>query len=909
MRAHLVIAVIIGCVVSPALIAQTTEAKKVTSAEGITEYRLDNGARILLFPDVSRPTVTVNLTVLVGSRHEGYGESGMAHLLEHMVFKGTPTHPNVPKALRDHAINYNGTTNYDRTNYFETMQATDENLEFGIRLEADRLVNSYVKREDLMSEMTVVRSEFEQGENSPERVLAEKVMAAAYEWHNYGKSTIGNRSDIERVPIENLQAFYRKYYQPDNVVLTVAGKFDEAKALSLFVKYFGPLKRPDRKLDATYTEEPPQDGERTVTLRRVGSFASVGAVYHIVAGPHPDYAACEVLGVVLGSSPGGRLYDALVVPKKATSIQAGAEGLHDPGVIEIGASCEPANLDAVREIMLAEVESIAKKPITPDEVEKAKRKLIKGREMLMNDSSRVAVTLSNWLSKGDWRLFFLHRDRLEKVSAEDVNRVAVQFLKRNNRTLGTFLPTEKPERVQIAGTPVLDEMFKDYKGRAAMAAGETFDPSAANIDARSKLGNIGGIKTAFLPRKTRGEAVSLDLSLRYGNEESLRGKVTAADMLGSLMLAGTKDRTRLQIQEELDRLGARLNASSTPGHVTFTITAKRSTLPEAVALLGEVLRSASLPLGEFERLRASSREGIQKSKTDPRALAGRALGRKLSPYAEDDVRYVPTIDESLARLNATTLEQIRELYSEQLCAQHGELAVVGDFDPELLKSNIQPFVTGWESKVPYRRIARRAPDNVLAEKITINTPDKPNAIFTAGMSFAMDDNDPEYAAIEMGNYVLGGGSLASRLGVRVRQKEGLSYGIGSIFNASSLDPVARFGISGICNPTNMEKVDVAVRDEMNRFLQDGVTVEELADAKKALLDGLKNQRNADGRLASMWVENLYVGRTFAYHGNLEKQISELTPAQIRDAFRKHIAVDKLVVVHAGDFKKQDSGGQ
>src|SRR5262245_43393009 len=210
--------------------------QKVTTVEGITEYRLDNGLRLLLFPNPSVAKVTVNLTVLVGSRHEGYGETGMAHLLEHMVFKGTPQHPDVPKALRDHGARFNGTTNVDRTNYFETMEGTDENLEFGIRLEADRLVNSFVKREDLASEMTVVRNEFERGENSPVNILHQRMMAVAYEWHNYGKSTIGNRSDIERVPIENLQEFYRRYYQPDNAVLIVTGKFNEAKALALINK-------------------------------------------------------------------------------------------------------------------------------------------------------------------------------------------------------------------------------------------------------------------------------------------------------------------------------------------------------------------------------------------------------------------------------------------------------------------------------------------------------------------------------------------------------------------------------------------------------------------------------------------------------------------------------------------------
>src|SRR5712691_7442442 len=276
--------------------ASAAEApKRIASVEGITEYQLDNGLRLLLFPDNSQSKVTVNMTVLVGSRQEGYGETGMAHLLEHMVFKGTPRHPKVPKALQEHGAQFNGSTSDDRVNYFETLSATDENLEFAIDLEADRMVNSYIKQEDLDSEMTVVRNEFERGENSPGAVLSERISAAAYDWHNYGKSTIGNRSDIERVPVENLRAFYKKYYQPDNVVLIVAGKFDEGKALALVQKYFGVIPRPERKLDNTYTEEPPQDGERVVTLRRVGDVAAVGVAYHIPAGPHEEHAALQVL--------------------------------------------------------------------------------------------------------------------------------------------------------------------------------------------------------------------------------------------------------------------------------------------------------------------------------------------------------------------------------------------------------------------------------------------------------------------------------------------------------------------------------------------------------------------------------------------------------------------------------------
>ena len=233
-----------------AAVALPKGVERVTSVEGITEYRLaSNGLKVLLFPDPTKETITVNVTYLVGSAHENYGETGMAHLLEHLVFKGTPRHPNIPQELTAHGSRPNGTTWTDRTNYFETFAATDENLQWALDLEADRMVNSFIAKKDLDSEMTVVRNEFELGENDPFSVLLERTMSSAYLWHNYGKTTIGARSDIENVPIDRLQAFYKRYYQPDNAVLLVAGRFDEPKTLALIDKHFSSIAKPTRTLE------------------------------------------------------------------------------------------------------------------------------------------------------------------------------------------------------------------------------------------------------------------------------------------------------------------------------------------------------------------------------------------------------------------------------------------------------------------------------------------------------------------------------------------------------------------------------------------------------------------------------------------------------------------------------------
>jgi zinc protease len=889
-----------------------SQPTKVTSVEGITEYRLDNGLKILLFPDPSSSRVTVNCTILTGSRHEGYGETGMAHLLEHMVFKGTPQHPDVPKVLRDHGAQFNGTTWYDRTNYFETMDATDDNLEFAIGLEADRLVNSYIKREDLASEMTVVRSEFEMGENSPERVLSQRMEAAAYEWHNYGKSTIGNRSDIERVPIENLQAFYRKHYQPDNAVLIVAGKFDEKKALAAISKYFGPLKKPTRKLDTTYTEEPPQDGERSVVLRRVGTVGAVGVLYHVPAGAHSDFAALEVLEQVLVPDPSGRLYKALVAAKKASSLRGGAMPLHDPGIFEITAQVERNQpVEEVRDIMLDVLEKLSTNPVTAEEVARAKAKLLRDRELRLARSNTIGTELSEWTAMGDWRLLFLHRDRVAKVTPEDVNRVAAKYLVRNNRTVGIYVPTDRPERAQIPETPNVEKLLKDYKGGTAMAAGETFDPTPENIEKRVRRSELpSGLKVALLPRKSRGETVVVRLSLRYGNEQSLTGLVDAGDLLPELMLRGTKQHTHQQLQDELDKLKARLNAQGgLPGLMSFSLECKRENLPAVVKLLGEVLREPTLPAEEFEVLKRRELEGLRKGLKEPIQLARVALQRTQSPYPKTDIRYVPTLEEAIERLEATTLEQVRKIYADQLSAQHGELVAVGDFDPEALIKQVTELVNGWTTKTEYKRIPRPAKTDIEGRRQVIETPDKANAVYIAGTALPLKDTDPDHVALEVGNFILGGAPLASRLSNRVRGKEGLSYGVGSQYFASPIDPSAGFLFFAICNPVNMAKVNHAIAEEVEKILKTGIADEELEQAKTAYLKQLKGRRANEAQLAQLLGNALFIGRTFAFDAEQEQKVGALTPEAVNTALRKHLEPKKLVIVEAGDFKKKASDTQ
>ncbi len=884
--------------------------ERVTSVEGITEYRLANGLKVLLFPDASKPTITVNVTYLVGSRNEGYGETGMAHLLEHLVFKGTPKHANIPQELTSHGARPNGTTSFDRTNYFETFDATDANLEWALDLESDRMVNSHIAKKDLDSEMTVVRNEFESGENSPSGIMFKRLLATAFLEHGYSHLPIGSRSDIENVPIERLQAFYRTYYQPDSSVLLVAGKFDEVKTLALVQKYFGGIPKPSRTLYPTYTLDPAQDGERTVTLRRVGDVQLVAAAYHIPSGSDVDAPGLDLLAFALGDTPSGRLHKALVETKKASSVFGFAFELREPGLAIFGAELrQEQSLDEARDILLKTVEATASAPPTKEEIERGRTQLLKQIDLALNNSAQFGLNLSEWIAKGDWRLFFLYRDRLKAYPAEGVAKVAAAYLKPTNRTVAFFVPTSKPDKAEIPPPSDVAAMVKGYLGSAAVQAGEAFDPSPANVEARTKRSTLAsGMKLALLSKKTRGASVRGTITLHFRDVASLAGKSAASDLTADMLERGTATKTRQQVQDEIDRLKARIGISGGIGATTVSIETTRENLPKVLDLVAEILKTPSFPASELEILRQENLAQIDQTKTEPQSVAQTAFLRHMRPYPKGDPRYTSTPDESLAEYKAVTLDAVRSFYRDSYGATNAEAAFVGDFDEAQAAGRLAALFGSWKSPSPYTRVPSVFND-VPADTLNLETPDKANALFVAGQNLALRDDDADYPALLLGNYMFGGGFLNSRLAVRVRQKEGLSYGVGSGLESGIQDVSGRFSIFAIHAPQNTAKLETVVREEIERARKDGFTAEEVAAAKSGWLQGRQVSRSQDGELTGLLGRHLFNGRTLAWDAELEKKVSALTPDQIGAAFRKWIDPAKLTVVRAGDFANAKAGAK
>ena len=869
----------------------------VRSVEGIDEYRLGNGLQVLLFPDNSKPTTTVNVTYKVGSRMESYGETGMAHLLEHLMFKGSKHFPDAEKEFSVRGFRNNASTSYDRTNYFSTFSAGDDNLRWALAREADAMTQAFISRKDLDSEMTVVRNEFEKDENSPGRVLFQRVLSTMFEWHNYGKEAIGARSDIENVDISHLQAFYRRYYQPDNAVLVVAGSFDPARTLRWIAADFGVIAKPTRKLPAQWTVEPTQDGERSVVVRRKGDTQFVMVGYHIPAARSTDGAALAVAGEILADTPNGRLHHELVEAGLATDVFVDQMSLYDPGMMVFGAHVRPGDsIEKARDRLIEVVEgSFAARAPTAEEMARVHRDMETGYERAMADPQEFGVMISEFIAEGDWRMFFVERDATARTTSEEAGAAAQRYLRRDNRTVGLFIPEDHPQRAQIPPPLSVDEMLAGFAPREASAAGEQFEPTQENIEARTRRVDLGDLHLALLPKKTKGQTVNVAMNFRFGDEKSLQGKSVVRDLTAAMLGRGTSGRTRQQIDDEMVRL------KMVGGILDFQ--ASRETLIDCLRLSASALREASFPEAEFTQLKREWITSLRGKLADPGELSRDAISRHFDFYPAGDPRHYMTLQERIDAVEAVTLQDVKDFYAGFWGTARGQIAIVGDFDADAAQQAIAELFPSWKSRAPFAEVLReyRA---VAPARLFVDTPDKESAFYRARIAIDLRDDDPDAPALMLANEIIGGGSgLHSRLVDRVRQKDGLSYGIGSGLLVGGHDRAAAWAVGAFAAPQNIDRVEADVAEELQRLVKDGFGKQEVEEARNGFLQERRMARTDDATLAAGWVTYMDLGRTFAFSRKLEDAVRQLTAEQMTRTLRRYLDPSQLTVVVAGDAAK------
>ena len=885
----------------------STQPQFVTAVEGVKEYKLDNGLQILLIPDPSINNVVVNIVYHVGSRNEGYGETGMAHLLEHMLFKGSKKFSSIKQTIADKGASANGTTWYDRTNYFEILPAGDSNLTWALDMESDRMVNSLMKNEDLQKEFTVVRNEFEMGENYPDNILQERILSTMYLWHNYGKSTIGSKEDIERVPIANLKVFYQKYYQPDNATLIVGGKFDEKKTLGWIAKYFGLIPKPSRTIQPSYTVEPPQDGEKFVELKRNGDISFIGMAFHTPSYSDPDYVANDAVINILTNDPSGIFYKALVETKLATRVYGWSPSLYDPGFSYFGCSVpKDKNLDSAKKALRDAADKLASTEITQEDFERAKNALNKQVSDFQNNTLNFSIGLAEIIGAGDWRLFFIYKDRLEKMTAGEVQAALHKYYLPSNRTWGVFIPDKgaDSQRVVVAEHPDINALVKNFKGKATVVKTETFETSIPNIKKHTEYGTLtNGMKYALLKKPAKGDKIYANFVFKIGDENSLTGKNIIPELTARMLKNGTTTKSKKEINDLLDKIKTSLYISGGGQGIYVNLITDSTNLNAALDLLADIMLHPSFDKSEYDKMLLDMKGELEANASDPQYIAFQTVDKKTTLYPKGHPLYPENIDERLNDLKNVSLDSVKSFYSSFYGTDHGYCAFVGNIDAPAIKSFLQNAFGNFSSKESYAEINEKY-FNVTGSLENITIPDKKNAVLFGRINVPLKENDSDYVALDIANEMLGGGAfLSSRLPERLRETEGMSYGAGSFLSSNYKYPSSSWGIYAIFNPAYKGRLDSAMRNVISKTLQSGFKEDELKKAVSSWLEQRQTFLGDDQSLAWRLTNFLSDGKDLTFYTDYESKAKALTLKQVNAALRKYISLDKITFIYAGDFKQ------
>lgn len=884
--------------------------KAVAELEGISEYRLPNGLQVLLFPDEGSTTVTVNVVYRVGSMHEGQGESGMAHLLEHLLFKGTPTHPDIPVMLGRRGVRWNGTTSHERTNYFSSFNASDETLALVLRLEADRMLNSRIAKDDLVREMPVVRNEFERADSQPQVVLFQALASAAYRWHPYGRATIGARSDIEQVPIERLQAFYRRHYRPDQATVMVGGRFDAEATLALIQRQFGPLANPAAPPPPpVYTVEPPQDGERRVLVRRTGEQPAVVAAWHVPATTHPDTPALLMLGQLLGDAPAGLLYKRLVETRRAVFAGAAGQARSLNGQF-VGVVALPAGGDvgAVTTTLLDTIEGRDRPAFTPAELARARQQWASSYEQLLKKPEAVVLLLSESLAVGDWRSTFALIQRVQAVTLDDVDRVTRTYLKPSNRTVAEYIPTKDPDRVVVPPPPPVAQMLEGLSLQSRIAAPERFDATPPLLESRTTRQTLpSGIRLGLLRKQNRGDAVTLKMEVEWGRRDAALGQRLGFAETGALVLDGSTSRDRQALADELLRLKTQVRIEGHPQGWRLTMTSERDQLLPALAVVADALKNPALPEAALERIKAARVSALQASRERPatrlndawRAHLNQAFG--LGPDDWWDPRYQSSLDDQISRTLKVGIEDVRAIHRDFWSASGARVGVVGGI-PDGLAEALEAHFGAWKKPVPAHERFTAGHLPVPAARFDVELKNQSNAELVMFTNFALKQLGPDFMPLLLATHILGGGTLDNRLADRIRQREGLSYGVGAHLQSNYFDDRSQLRIQGSFAPENRDRMLAAVNEELARALREGFTEAELQRARTSLLEQRRRNRAQDEVLASELLWHFEVGKTFSEMSDNDARLQAVTLPQLGETLRRYIDPAGFVTGVAGSFQ-------
>lgn len=944
---------------------QNTGLEKIQSdpASGIAEYKLkSNGLQVLLAERHHSPIVTVMVVYHVGSRNEAVGYTGSTHFLEHMMFKGTAKHDpkkgtGIDDVLKPLGGINNATTSYDRTNYYEILPA--QYLGTALELEADRMRNELLRKDDHDSEMTVVRNELERNEDDPGRLLDINLFSHAFVAHPYHHPVIGWRSDVENVPIERLRRFYNEFYYPNNATLVVIGDFQTPQALQLISKYFSVVPASPAPFPPVYTTEPPQEGERRFIVQRGEDLPKVVLGFHIPKATDKDTYALEVAASLLGDDrkQSSRLYKSLVDPGLVSDVYAYNYSLKDPSLFTLLATATPDTpSEKIESILFDQAQGLAHNAITPVELEKAKKSVWKRMRLETADPMGLNGQLAEAIAIADWRWWVNLEANIKAVTADDVKRVAEKYFVKRNETVGYYYPTKKPASNEPAtpSTPPGASSLLDVPASYVVAqapADTNIKPTASSVGspAASSVGSgdirtettVNAVGSKDMHTETTVNTVSstatssthasiasqvqkkvlangmtiLVLPMPGSKVVSIAGKIKAGDyfhppgiysipdFVADMLDKGSEHWTKDALAQQLETMGTTLDFGAGHFSLDFQSDLVTEDVPQYMALLSDTLQRPTFANSELDKEKKQHLADITAATTDADQVAANAFYRAV--YKPNCVYYQQPFNEQMSEVSKVTVDGLKAFHKAHVNPANTVLAVVGDIEPKVAFDLVDKEFAGWSGppadKIDVSDCASAA---VQAKRINNPLPDKVNVDVLMGSPSALSIKSPDFYAASLANAALGHDTISSRL-AEIRQKHGLTYGISSYFSENQYEN-GPWIINFTVNPTNLPKAIPLIDKIVADYAAKGMTEHELDEESKRLAgEYIVERMRTPHSLADAITKYEMLGLGAKFMDEYPKRLRQVTLGEANAAIKKYFDLSHMVMSVAGTIDGGD----
>ena len=874
--------------------AKTSHARLDAQAAGFSSYVLPNGFKIILVAFPAAANARIELLVKTGSKLEGYGETGMAHLLEHMLFKSAGNRIDIKSDLTNIGATWNGTTNADSTNFFETVSAEPEKIDEAIRIEADRFIRASFTKEHLHSEMSVVRNELERNDSDFNSLLMRTLERQSFSWHGYSRSTLGARSDIEGAPFSALQAFHKKHYRPDNAALIVSGNFNVQRVLALASQLFSVAKNPAAPKVGSWTREEVRALTNRSELVLPAGITAVASAWKLSGFTDPQTFAFDLAASAICDDDWGSLRRNLVLERKiavATSCRTDIQSDYSRLIAIAGAGKE-ADADTISKALHDHIEAAAATGINQEQLERARLEELNALERIENSHEMLATRLAEAEVSGDWRLYFLHRDIIKTLTLDEANAALKKWAVGVNRSdvllrhADGIVAPEVLEPINVK-TQLAGKLWPAIRKNADRL------PSSARELAKSTVNiSLDGsrARAALISRQTQGDMAWLVFGNDYGNESALAGRQISCAIGDDLMAYGGAGFSRDQISAKLEVLQAKWSL----GLGGIALEAPRKNIDAALDILLTAWTSPVLPESEFDRIKTDRIVSLEAALKDPAMVAAAAAGLRFDNYPSHHLLQPRSLEQQLSETQAVGFADATTCVADLLGVAHVRLAMVGAFSPQDVQNAWSKIGKLPSAKIAYERIKDiEAPLAIDTSPVVVAMPEKPSAAISGMTLLRIDTSSSEFPALRIAVEILGGNGN-SRIWKRLREREGLAYSAGVDLLGNDFEQRSSLSIYASAASDMADSALTKLKEELALAINEGFSEKEVEREKQVWLQARQLHLRSEKTFAGNLAKGLYSGRDYAKLAQYDERISHLTAREVNGVLRKYLADAPIV---------------